>query len=485
VADPQQARRVGAVAAGRLQGLDDQARLEGAPRAAEREIAARPAALRLHGLQVRREIGERQAVAARQDGGALQDVLELAHVAGPGVAHQAVQGVVVDAADGLAERLPRAPDEVVHEQRDVLAPLPERRDLHAHDVEAVEQVLAEAPGGGLGLEVPGRRRQHAHVHPAGLRLADGADLLLLEHAQQLGLERQRQLADLVEEQRAAVGLGEEPAPRAVGAGERPLGVPEELALEQRLRDRGAVHGDEGVVPARGLRVDGAGEHLLARAALALEEHGRLVLRGALDQLQHLDHRRRGRDDRPLADRALHVALEELVRAAELLPLAGLAQREQDLRGLEGLREVVVGAAPHGLDGEVGGAVSRHQDHGDAGQLAHELRQELEPVHAGHAHVAERHVHGLALDQGERRSAVPGRQHLVALRGEHQLQALAQGVVVVRDQDALAHGPSPSALIGPPGAAGEGSGTRGCARTCVSAICDPRHRASARARLKSP
>ena len=39
----------------------------------------------------------------------------------------------------------------------------------------------------------------------GRGAADARELALLEHAQELGLHRQRQLADLVEEQRAAVG----------------------------------------------------------------------------------------------------------------------------------------------------------------------------------------------------------------------------------------------------------------------------------------
>ena len=59
------------------------------------------------------------------------------------------------------------------------------------------------------------------------------DLALLQDAQQLGLQRRRQLADLVEEQRAAVGLLERPTLPLGGAGERAALVAEELALEQR------------------------------------------------------------------------------------------------------------------------------------------------------------------------------------------------------------------------------------------------------------
>src|SRR5688572_31763462 len=53
----------------------------------------------------------------------------------------------------------------------------------------------------------------------------------------------------------------------------PLLVTEELALEQRVRKRGAVDGDERVGGARARGVDGAGDEALARAGLAADENG--------------------------------------------------------------------------------------------------------------------------------------------------------------------------------------------------------------------
>jgi len=49
--------------------------------------------------------------------------------------------------------------------------------------------------------------------------AERAGVALLQHAQQLGLQLVRHLADLVEQQRAAAGLLESPLPLAIGAGE--------------------------------------------------------------------------------------------------------------------------------------------------------------------------------------------------------------------------------------------------------------------------
>ena len=79
-----------------------------------------------------------------------------------------------------------------------------------HDVEPVVEILAEAPSLDDVVQVPVRRGDDAHVHLAIGVLADAADLAFLEHAEQLDLERERHLADLVEEDGAAVATSKRP-----------------------------------------------------------------------------------------------------------------------------------------------------------------------------------------------------------------------------------------------------------------------------------
>src|SRR4030095_10092994 len=87
--------------------------------------------------------------------------------------------------------------------------------------------------------------------------ADPLEPLLLQDAQQLGLELGLELADLVEGERAAVGELD-PAALALGrAGERALLVAEQLALEQLLAERRAVDRHERARRARALGVDRA------------------------------------------------------------------------------------------------------------------------------------------------------------------------------------------------------------------------------------
>ena len=77
-----------------------------------------------------------------------------------------------------------------------------------------------------------------------MRAADALDLALLDRAQQLRLQVVAQVADLVEEQRAARGQLELAELLADGAGERALLVAEQRALDQLAGNRREVDGDE-------------------------------------------------------------------------------------------------------------------------------------------------------------------------------------------------------------------------------------------------
>src|SRR3954470_5528823 len=91
--------------------------------------------------------------------------------------------------------------------------------------------------------------------------------------QELGLKRGMHLADLIEKDSAIVGLVELAQLLAAGPGECALLVSKKFALQQLVRDGGAIHFYEGPLPASGLRINHARDHLLAGAALAANEHG--------------------------------------------------------------------------------------------------------------------------------------------------------------------------------------------------------------------
>src|SRR5262249_661221 len=147
---------------------------------------------------------------ARAEGvGSLEQVLQLAHVAREVVRGQGGGRIGGDALHVAPESLVEPPDEVRDQRRNVVLALAERRHHDAHYVEPVEEVLAEAAALYYGLEVLVGRGDHPDADGMGLGRADRPDFLLLQDAQELGLQRRRELGDLVEEEGAAVGGAKE------------------------------------------------------------------------------------------------------------------------------------------------------------------------------------------------------------------------------------------------------------------------------------
>ena len=98
-----------------------------------------------------------------------------------------------------------ASEELFGQRQDVLAPLAERRQVDVDGVDAVEEVFAELPVGHHAEQVAVRGRYEADVHLHGRVAAQADDPSALDRRQEFRLQAGRQVADLVEEERAAVG----------------------------------------------------------------------------------------------------------------------------------------------------------------------------------------------------------------------------------------------------------------------------------------
>jgi hypothetical protein len=112
--------------------------------------------------------------------------------------------------------------------------------------------------------------------------ADALNLAGLEEAQQQCLHPRAHLAYFVHEDGAAIRLFEQTRPGSVCPGKAPAGVAKELGFEQRVGHTGAVHGDEAGRPPAALRVHQPGDHLLADAAVAGQQHLGVGSRGIPD-----------------------------------------------------------------------------------------------------------------------------------------------------------------------------------------------------------
>src|SRR5262245_51156645 len=108
----------------------------------------------------------------------------------------------------------------MREDGDVLSTLAQGWQANRDHAQAIEQILSEVAGRGVRGEVAVRRRDDAYVDLDRRRAPDALELLLLEHAKQLGLKVEPHLGDFIEQQRSAVGPLEGALDPLDGAGER-------------------------------------------------------------------------------------------------------------------------------------------------------------------------------------------------------------------------------------------------------------------------
>ena len=265
--------------------------------------------------------------------------------------------------------------------------------MHPDDVEAMEEVLPERAGAYARFEVLVRRRDDAHVDPNRHVAADPIELAVGQHAEQTRLELGRHVPDLVEEQRAAVGLLEPAETPGLGAGEGAALVTEELGLEQLARDRGGIEGDERAARSRAVSMQRPRDQLLAGARLAGDEHREVRSAEPPDCPEHLLHRGRRADD-PRRRRRHRPGV-----AVRVLPVVGDCSRDQGHRlvDVERLRQVLVRTTLVGGHCAVQIGVAGHDDHREMRVASGDLAEQLQSVDVRHADVGDDRVR-LALPQ---------------------------------------------------------------------------------------
>ena len=223
-------------------------------------------------------------------------------------------------------------------------------------------------------------------------------------------------------------------------GEGALDVPEEVALEQIGGHRSRVDSDERAVGSSRMVMDGLGHELFARAALTQDQDVAFRRRRQLDQLEDLLHRLALADDVVEAVALPKLLLQGSVLGGQPILVQSLADRQQYLFILEGLRDVVEGALSHRFDGAFdGGEGGDHDDH-LVGVRGSDPFQDLQPGSVGQHQVQQDE---LDLFFGQQiQSLTPGSsaERRVALFGQQAGQNVLQDLFVVDDQDAHEAGP---------------------------------------------
>ena len=329
--------------------------------------------------------------------------------------------------------------EMLGEQSGVAGPLGEARDSHHDFGEAVVEILAERARRDHLFEILVGGADDPRVDRDRLAAADPLDHPLLQEAQQLDLQRQRDVADLVEEQRAAMGELDLALGGLDRAGEGALLVAEQFGFEQILGDRGAVDRDEAADAAAG----SPGGRRAASNSLPVprraEQHHRDVGVGdPLDRARDLRHLRRGGDHRA-EHRAVvaDLAFEPLVLRLDAVQLEGAADDQAELIDIDRLLVEIVGAGRDRPERAFAGAVARGDDHLGLGLQRQDRLERGEAfgdaVRIGRQAEIERHHRRLGrADEIDRRVPVRGDQHLIIVIGPAKLAL--QPFVVLDDQE---------------------------------------------------
>ena len=131
--------------------------------------------------------------------------------------------------------------------------------MHRHDVQAVIEVLPETtvthPRSRIGVG----GCDDADIDRSRGGAADRPDFLFLKDPQEFGLRLIRQIGHLIEENRATVGLLEQPPLVGYRRRKSPLDVPEQFRLQKIFGDSRAVDGDKRPVFPMRMIMDHLGE----------------------------------------------------------------------------------------------------------------------------------------------------------------------------------------------------------------------------------
>jgi len=292
-------------------------------------------------------------------------------------------------------------------------------------------------GGNLFGQIAIGGGDHAHIHRHLLLRTDRAHLALFQHAQQLGLQRQRQFRNFIEKQRAAAGVIKQALAARRGAGKSAFDMTEQFGLDQLFGDRRAVDGNERPLGAQAHAVQGACGELLAGARFAMDQHGRRRRRDALDAGADITDRGR------VADHAFDtvVTLIQFATQHEVFPPQRRAfktalHRIQHLRHRKRLEQKVRGPGAQRIDRGFKVGIGGHQHHVAAKTLVAQLMQPLDTRAAGQRNIEHDQIEVATVEQFGRFFHAAGGRHPAAAQRQRAMQKTHHARLVVDHQHRL-------------------------------------------------
>lgn len=95
--------------------------------------------------------------------------------------------------------------EMTRQHRHIAAPITQRRQRDVDSRQPIGKVLAKPSCLGKREQLDPRCRNHADIDDLGRGAPDGPDLVLFDELEQLVLEREREVINILDDQRTRVG----------------------------------------------------------------------------------------------------------------------------------------------------------------------------------------------------------------------------------------------------------------------------------------
>ena len=321
--------------------------------------------------------------------GALEHILQFAHVTREGVTAHGLQRLgmqlwragLIGLRDALQQRCGQG--------RYIAFALAQARHPQFDDIDSKKQVFAKAPAAHFLCQGLVRCGQESDIGSDFLVGAHRSHALFLNGAQEFDLHGQGQVGDFVQKQGPALRGREQAQLVATRAGKTAFQVPEEFALDQLGGDRSAVDGDERARRAGSAAVDTARDDFLAAAGFPMDVHGGLTACELVDLRAQFAHR---------------------LRVADQFATAGIAWRRPQLQGgidqiaqlfeRHRLADKVEGARLEGANGAVHIAVGRNHGHRQPGMMPLYVLDQLDAAAIGQTHIGQTQAQGgLAIQHG--------------------------------------------------------------------------------------
>ena len=334
-----------------------------------------------------------QFVGGLQSYRAFHCVFQLSNISRPFVAAQLGQTRGVNVPDLFPRRRRVFLKEMIHQQGDILRAFAQRGHADGNHIQAVVEILAEQAFLDHLIKIAVGGGDDSDIDCDFARSADGPDETLLQNAQQLHLHGQAGLADLVQEDGAAVGDFKQAALVLVRARKRALNVAKQLAFEQSFGKRAAVDRDKRFACARGAGMDGARSQLFAGSALALNQNRAAGGGNGPDGLLQLLHGGAGADN--VVERIVGggIAPEREILPIQALALHGPSYGKAHIVHQPWAFADVIGRSArfHGFDGRFIVIDRGNQDDGGIRRNLMRVLENFDAVRLGHANVGYDHV----------------------------------------------------------------------------------------------